>query len=148
MTRQIPPALLAGGALIAQRVIVGKSTRRSPAVAAPVAVVSAGFLTAPLLSYRKAHTTVDPRAGATPSSLMTSGANSLSRNPMYVGMLGLLVANAIRLRSLRALIPAAAFGVWIDRVQIPAEEQVLAQRFGNDYVAYHRRTRRWLGLSA
>ena len=44
---------------------------------------------------------------------------------MYVGLAGLLVANAVRLGSWTALLPVAAFTLVIDRVQIPAQESAL-----------------------
>ena len=76
---------------------------------------------------------------------MVSGANSVTRNPMYVGMAGLLVANAIRLRDWRALLPFAAFVGAIDRFQIAAEEKALAEKFGADYAAYRSAVPRWVG---
>ena len=79
------------------------------------------------------------------SVLVTTGANALSRNPMYVGLTGLLVANAVRLGAKRALIPVAAFTVVIDRLQIAAEESALLTKFGADYEAYRATVPRWLG---
>ena len=65
---------------------------------------------------------------------------------MYVGMAGLLVANATRLGSWRALLPVAAFTVVIDRVQIAAEEPALLANFGPEYEAYRASVPRWLDL--
>lgn len=64
---------------------------------------------------------------------------------MYVGMTGLLVANALRRGSWAALVPVAAFTVVVDRVQIAAEEVALGARFGADYEAYRAAVPRWLG---
>ena len=63
---------------------------------------------------------------------------------MYVGLTGLLVANAIRRGSVRALLPAVVFVVVMDRVQIPAEEAALAEKFGADYDAYRAAVPRWV----
>jgi protein-S-isoprenylcysteine O-methyltransferase Ste14 len=42
-------------------------------------------------------------------------------------------------------VPAAAvFWLYLDRVQIPAEERALAARFGAAYAAYRARVPRWL----
>jgi protein-S-isoprenylcysteine O-methyltransferase Ste14 len=79
------------------------------------------------------------------SVLVTTGANALSRNPMYVGLTGLLVANAVRLGAKTALLPVAAFTVVIDRLQIAAEESALLAKFGADYEAYRAAVPRWLG---
>ncbi len=64
---------------------------------------------------------------------------------MYVGLAGLLVANAVRLGSWKALVPVVAFTLVIDRLQIPAEESALLANFGADYEAYHASVPRWLG---
>jgi protein-S-isoprenylcysteine O-methyltransferase Ste14 len=64
---------------------------------------------------------------------------------MYVGLAGLLVANAVRRGSWRALVPVAAFMLVIDRMQIAAEEAPLRARFGADYEAYRATVPRWLG---
>lgn len=63
---------------------------------------------------------------------------------MYAGMAGLLVANAMRLGSWRALLPVAVFTIVIDRVQIAAEEPALLANFGADYEAYRASVPRWL----
>jgi len=64
---------------------------------------------------------------------------------MYVGLAGLLVANSVRLGSWKALLPAAAFTIVVDRLQIAAEESALLSNFGADYEAYRAAVPRWLG---
>lgn len=70
----------------------------------------------------------------------------MSRNPMYVGMAGLLGANAMRLGFWTALPPVAVFTVVIDRVQIAAEEPALLADFGAEYESYRAAVPRWLDL--
>lgn len=79
------------------------------------------------------------------SVLVTEGANSVSRNPMYVGMAGLLVANAIWRSSWVALAPVVGFVAFMDRVQIEAEESALLKKFGAEYEAYRKASPRWIG---
>lgn len=67
---------------------------------------------------------------------------------MYAGLAGLLVANAVRLGSWRALLPVAAFTLVIDRLQIAAEESALLVNFGADYEAYRAAVPRWLGRTS
>ena len=76
--------------------------------------------------------------------LVTSGANSISRNPMYVGLAGLLLAHAVWRGSGVALLPLAGFVAFIDRVQIHAEEVALLEKFGAEYAAYQATTPRWV----
>jgi protein-S-isoprenylcysteine O-methyltransferase Ste14 len=67
---------------------------------------------------------------------------------MYVGLAGLLVANAIRRGSWTALLPVAAFTVVIDRLQIAAEEPALLANFGAEYEEYRASVPRWLAPGA
>ncbi|WP_208006677.1 methyltransferase family protein [Aeromicrobium phragmitis] len=146
MSRPIPPAALAAGAGAVQAVMTrGRATTRGPRVlGAVIAAPSVYFLAGAVERFRRAGTTVDPRAGARASSLVTTGPNSRSRNPMYVAMAGLLLAHAAARRSAAAVLPAALFVAWVDRVQIPMEEAHLADRFGPEFEAYLRTVRRWI----
>ena len=79
---------------------------------------------------------------------MTTGPNSISRNPMYVGLAGLLLANATWRGSWAGLVPIAGFVVLIDRIQIEAEESALLEKFGAEYDAYRASAPRWIGPSS
>lgn len=146
MTRTLPPVALASLAAATQAAVV---RGRRPT---PLSLLGAGLLAAPSIylltgsvrRFRRLGTTVDPRGGAAPSALVTTGPNAWSRNPMYAGMVGLLLAHSAVRRSAPAVIPAALFGLWIDLTQIASEEQQLAARFGPQFDAYRRRVRRWL----
>ena len=116
------------------------------AVAAAVTGSSVCLAVASSLQFRRQGTTVEPFEPARATVLVTTGVNSISRNPMYLGMAGVLVAHAVRLGSWRALLPVAAFTAYIDRVQIAAEEPALLANFGTDYEAYRASVPRWLGL--
>jgi protein-S-isoprenylcysteine O-methyltransferase Ste14 len=93
---------------------------------------------------RRHGTTVEPFHTDRSSFLVTSGANSISRNPMYLGMAGLLAANAIRRGSWVAVVPLAALVLVIDRLQIRAEEAALRGNFGPEYETYCADVPRWL----
>lgn len=104
-----------------------------------------GLATAASAQFHRVGTTVDPVHPTRASVLVTTGANSLTRNPMYVGLTGLLVSQAVRRSSWVALVPVAAFVLVIDRAQIPPEEAALRAHFGAEYEAYRARVPRWLG---
>ena len=93
------------------------------ALAAATAAASVGLAGAAASRFRAHHTTVEPFDPSKATSLVVSGPNAVTRNPMYVGMAGLLVANAIRLRDWRAL----------------------AAKFGAEYDAYRAAVPRWIG---
>ena len=110
-----------------------------------IAAGSGALAAAAARQFRREGTTLDPVDPARASVLVTTGPNAVSRNPMYVGLAGLLVANAVRRGSWTALLPLAAFTLVIDRMQIAAEEAALLARFGADYEAYRVAVPRWLG---
>jgi protein-S-isoprenylcysteine O-methyltransferase Ste14 len=113
-------------------------------VAGATAAASAVIAGAAAAQFRRRGTTVDPFEPERASVLVTTGANTVTRNPMYVGMAGLLVANAVRRGSWTALLPVAAFITVIDRVQVAAEETALVAKFGAEYDAYRAAVPRWL----
>jgi protein-S-isoprenylcysteine O-methyltransferase Ste14 len=94
--------------------------------------------------FRRDHTTVEPFDPSKTSALVTDGPNALTRNPMYVGMAGLLTAHALFRGGWLTLLPVAGFVAVIDRFQIRPEEAALQELFGEDYAAYCRSTRRWV----
>ena len=142
-----PPPLLALAAALAQQGLTrgappASTLRRSAAAA--VAATSVAMAGGAASRFRAQGTTVEPFDPSQASSLVVSGPNALTRNPMYVGLAGLLVANALRRRSLAAVLPVAAFVAYIDRFQVTAEERALGEKFGADYAAYCESVPRWL----
>jgi protein-S-isoprenylcysteine O-methyltransferase Ste14 len=138
---------MALSAAVAQRVL----TRDAPALtthrataAAAVAVASGSLAVAAARRFRRTGTTVEPFRLDQTSALVTSGANALSRNPMYLGLAGLLVANAIRRGSWLALLPVAGYVTAVSRLQVAAEESALLAKFGEEYRAYRAAVPRWV----
>ena len=145
---RIPPPALALGAAVAQRVLTrhaAPSTLPGKAAAGITATASGALANSAAGLFRRRGTTLDPFHPDTASVLVTTGAFAITRNPMYVGLAGLLVSNAIRRGSWRALVPVVGFVLVIDRWQIPAEEAALRARFGADYQSYCADVPRWLG---
>jgi len=142
----LPPVPIALAAGLAQRRLGTGSrpglVRKAGAVAA--AGASLWLLSGTARAFRRTGTTVNPLDPSRASRLVTDGPNAVSRNPMYVGMAGLLVAHGLLRGGWGTLLPAAAFVAVIDRVQVPAEEAALHDLFGQEYDAYRRRVRRWL----
>jgi len=143
----MPPPLLALVAALAQRAVSRDARPMTPAralLAATVAAASAALPATALRQFRAAATTTDPTHPERASALVTGGPNAITRNPMYLGLTGFLVANAIRKGSLRSLLPVAAFVAVMDQVQIPSEEAALRERFGPAYDDYRAAVPRWL----
>jgi protein-S-isoprenylcysteine O-methyltransferase Ste14 len=79
-----------------------------------------------------------------PDVLVTEGIYRITRNPMYVGLLLALMGVALMLGSVSPLAIMIGFFVITDRWYIRVEERNLLETFGETYIAYHRRTRRWI----
>lgn len=107
-----------------------------------LAGVSLGFCGA--MGFRRHKTTVNPHTPTQTSALVTTGVHGFSRNPMYLGLLLMLVGWAFYLANGVAVLLLPAFVLYTNRYQIQPEERVLAKRFGEDYAAYRKTVRRWL----
>jgi protein-S-isoprenylcysteine O-methyltransferase Ste14 len=97
-----------------------------------------------VISFRRAETTVNPLKPETSAVLVSTGVYSFTRNPMYLGMVLVLVAWAVYLSSIWSLLGPALFTLYITRFQIVPEERVLDRLFGAPFAAYKKRVRRWL----
>jgi protein-S-isoprenylcysteine O-methyltransferase Ste14 len=110
-----------------------------------IVLVSVGFVTgiSGVVTFRIAKTTVDPTKPRA-SSLVTWGVYAISRNPMYLGGLIMLLGWAVFWSNALAFLFLPVYVLYIDRFQIAPEERVLTSLFGEAYVAYQARARRWL----
>ncbi len=95
-------------------------------------------------AFFRARTTINPLSPHRSSALVVSGFYRFTRNPMYLGMLLLLLGWAAWLGQPLALAIVAAFVVLLEFLQIRPEERALEEKFGDDYRAYKRRVRRWI----
>jgi protein-S-isoprenylcysteine O-methyltransferase Ste14 len=90
-----------------------------------------------------ARTTVIPRRN--PSSLVTSGLFSWSRNPIYLSDALILIGAILWFDALLAL-PLIAGFVWVIQTRfIKDEEARLTLAFGPEFDLWAARTRRWFG---
>ena len=113
-------------------------------LAALIAVLGIAVAGAGVLAFRRAKTTVNPMRVHATSSLVASGVFRISRNPMYLGMVLLLIAWAVHLANAAAVLVLPLFVIYITRFQIAPEERSMQKLFGDAFVAYTKSTRRWL----
>ena len=92
--------------------------------------------------FKSFKTTVKPFQES--SAVITTGVFGWTRNPMYLGMVLILLGIGWIAGSATALVPWAVFGVLMDRVFIRAEESMLAARFPEKWQEYSSQTRRWV----
>lgn len=143
----VPPPLYAVAAGVAQHLLAPPRRRSAPrAVAAgALCVASVALAAGAAREFGRRGTTVEPFDPSRATTLVTDGPNRLTRNPMYVGMAGVLAAHAVFRGGWATALPVAGFVAVIDRLQIPAEERAMSQLFGEEYAAYRRSVPRWIG---
>jgi protein-S-isoprenylcysteine O-methyltransferase Ste14 len=91
--------------------------------------------------FRRADTPVRPFQKST--TLLVHGLFRYSRNPMYLGLLLILLGTAILLGSLSPFLVILVFFVIIQEGYVKHEERFLEELFGEAYRSYKRRVRRW-----
>ena len=108
-------------------------------LAAGMAIVAVAVVT-----LYKMGTTIDPRNPSLASKLVTVGIFNYSRNPIYLGLLVMLIAWNIHLYSLYASVGLPLFIWLITKLQIIPEEQQMSAKFDIDYFHYCEKVRRWV----
>lgn len=146
---RIPPPLVGGLIGLAMwalttRSLAGLSESMRLVVALVLVLMGAAVSLAGVVSFRRARTTVNPLKPEKTSSLVCSGIYRITRNPMYLGFLLVLIGWAVMLGSAFAVLGPVLFVGYISRFQIVPEERVLASLFGDEFAAYRARVRRWL----
>jgi protein-S-isoprenylcysteine O-methyltransferase Ste14 len=76
--------------------------------------------------------------------LVQDGLFAFSRNPMYLGMVLVVLGVATLLRGAVPFVVPVVLAVLLYLRFIRFEERALEQTFGDDYRAYKARVRRWL----
>ena len=98
----------------------------------------------PVLKFKKSKTTINPIKFKKVNKLVTSGIYKYSRNPMYLGLLMIVVSSSIFYLNIYSILTPLFFYLWINRFQIKREEVFLTEKFGEDYLSYKKKTRRWI----
>lgn len=81
------------------------------------------------------------------NGLTTSGPFSVSRNPIYVAMVGFALPGAVLLAdSLYMAAAVTLVPLYLDRIVIPAEEKLMKNLFGKEYDDYCTRVPRLVGF--
>lgn len=109
-----------------------------------IIVIAGSFDLWSLFLFFKKHTTPNPMKPENTTGLVVNGLYKYTRNPMYVGLLTILMGYAVWLGSLTPFLVLPLFYWLITEMQIKPEERVLIKKFGEDYQAYKNSVRRWL----
>jgi protein-S-isoprenylcysteine O-methyltransferase Ste14 len=109
-----------------------------------LAAIGIAFAASAIRRFKKAETTVNPLQPDTATALVDTGIFARTRNPMYLGLLLVLLGWGVWLQSLANIIVLAAFVLFITEFQIKPEERALQKVFGEAYADYAARVRRWI----
>jgi protein-S-isoprenylcysteine O-methyltransferase Ste14 len=95
-------------------------------------------------SFKKHKTTINPLIPDQASSLVNSGIFSYTRNPMYLGMLLILLSISFKFNISGGIFISFLFKIYITRFQIIPEEVAMTKLFSEEFIAYKNQTRRWI----
>lgn len=93
-------------------------------------------------SFKKNETTVKPLEKS--DRLITTGAFKISRHPMYLGFVLILLGVAMLMGSFTPYIAVLVFAVFMDMVFINYEEKKLEETFAEAWLQYRKKTGRWI----
>ena len=97
-----------------------------------------------VLKFIKAKTTVDPSRPYKTSNLVKSGIYNITRNPMYLGMLFLIMSYSMYNNNIVGCIVIPIFIFYINKFQIEPEEIEMRRKFGESFENYCKKVNRWL----
>jgi len=144
-----PPLLLFG--VLAGAVLLGRTwplpwpgldDTAARVVGLGLGLSGVALLIASLVTLRRHGTTVLPDVGAT--ALVMSGPFWRFRNPIYLADCLILLGLAEITKNIWFVAAAVAFAALVTWLAILPEERHLERRFGDAYLDYKAKTRRWL----
>ena len=117
---------------------------RSAGIAGGVVLVILGLAVA-IMAERRFHAAGTPVPPTRPTTaLVFDGIYRRTRNPMYLGMTLGLIGLGLGFDQLWFLIAAPAAMFAVTKLAIEREDSYLERRFGEPYVAYKKKVRRWV----
>ena len=121
-----------------------KSSQTLPLILIGICLIGLGFLLAfnSISRFIKAKTGVVPFSEST--TLITEGFYKYTRNPMYVGMNSFLLGLMLILKNPLNIIFLIIFFFIVRNMFVLKEEVQMEETFGEDYLTYKRKVRRWL----
>lgn len=94
------------------------------------------------LELYRHETTMEHKVGTT--ALVTSGPYRISRHPIYVGLILVLLAVSIDATELWFMILTVSFGFALQWMTVVREEAYLEREFGAEYTRYRKTVRQWI----
>jgi protein-S-isoprenylcysteine O-methyltransferase Ste14 len=113
-------------------------------IAMILSIIGGVFGVSGILTFVFSRTTINSVRIDAVSSLVSSGVYSITRNPMYLALLFVLLGWACILSNIPALIVIPMYVLYMNYFQIIPEEIILESKYGNKFVQYKTKVRRWL----
>ena len=95
-------------------------------------------------AFIKLKTTINPLKPEDATFLVTTGIFRLSRNPMYLGLLLLIISLWVKTGAVSGFILVPSFVAYLNYFQIAPEERAMKKLFADSYNAYCLKVRRWI----
>jgi protein-S-isoprenylcysteine O-methyltransferase Ste14 len=145
---RFPPPLVYVAGLLAGWLLERKypltSLPRNFSIVAAIVLILAGMALARsgALAIWKANSSIIPIKPTT--AVVSHGVFQFTRNPMYAGLVVIYAGIALLIRSAWAFILLPLVILAVDRLVIAKEERYLGGKFGEQYVSYKNKVRRWI----
>ena len=148
MKTKIPPPIIALvmiaiiylSSLIVEPITFGYQTL----ISILVVVIGLAWAIPSFRLFAKYKTTISPFTPSETTALVTDGMYRYSRNPMYLGLVLLTIAATIFFGTWLGVVIVVAFIFLLNFLQILPEEKALLDIFGEEYVEYQKKVRRWI----
>lgn len=145
---KIPPPIYLLGAIIVGFVVhwfypielVSPALRW--AIGLPVIILGLSIIIYCATLFKKAQTDIKPWEPT--SQIISSGIYRFSRNPIYFSFIIVGIGTAITINTLWVLIMMIPLVLLLNRNVIFKEESYLEKKFGQEYLNYKNRVRRWI----
>ena len=109
-----------------------------------ILIIGLIVIVSPVVDFIKSKTTVNPVKFKNVNRLVTTGIYRYSRNPMYLGMILIIISTTVYYLNFLSVFSPLIFYIWINKFQINREEIFLEEKFGGEYLKYKSKTRRWI----
>lgn len=108
------------------------------AVSGFVLIVAATYV------FNEKGTSINPMKPESATFLVRYGIYKFTRNPMYLGMVIILIAWLIFLGNVLNIVNIILFILYMNKYQIIPEEKALEKLFGDEFLSYKTKVKRWL----
>ena len=97
-----------------------------------------------IILFKKYQTTISPLNPSNATKLITNGIYKFSRNPMYLGLLLVLLGISIIFNLTGGFFFILLFILYMNLFQIIPEENAMVDLFKDQFIDYKKNVRRWI----